>query len=125
MPDISSKNHKIINKDRDKAEKFIRNLKEGIELRPIRHWSKSSIIGIIFLSFIANFLIYLTLLMCKSSTVKNTKLLKKFLINLSFTVVYPKNQFSFSILSNVSKEILDIFGDFVWKYQDKSLHLRW
>ena len=112
-------------KDRDKAEKFIRNLKEGIELRPIRHWSKWSIIGIIFLSFITNFLIYLTLLMCKSSTVKNTKLLKKFLINLSFTIVYPENQFSFSILSNVSKEILDIFGDSVWKYQDNSLFLRW
>lgn len=27
-------------KERDKAEKFIRALKEGKELRPVRHWSK-------------------------------------------------------------------------------------
>lgn len=42
-------------KQRDKAEKFIRALKEGIELRPIRHWNKWSVIGILFISFLANF----------------------------------------------------------------------
>lgn len=112
-------------KDRDKAEKFIRNLKEGIELRPIRHWSKRSIIGMIFLCFLANFLICLTLFSRESSTQKNAKLLKKFLINLTLTVVYPKDRFSFSILSNVSTQILEIFGDFVWNYEDNSLNLRW
>jgi transposase len=44
-------------KARDKAEKFIRNLKEGIELRPIRHWNKWTIIGAVFLSFLANAII--------------------------------------------------------------------
>ena len=112
-------------KDSDKAEKFIRNLKEGIELRPLRHWSKWAIIGMIFICFLANFLISLTLFLSKSSTQKNAKLLKKFLINLTLTVVYPKDRFRFSILSNVSPQILEIFGDFVWKYQDKSLYLRW
>ncbi|MCD6171997.1 MAG: hypothetical protein J7J36_06285 [Thermoplasmata archaeon] len=29
----------------DKAEKFIRNLKEGIELHPVRHWTKYCIIA--------------------------------------------------------------------------------
>jgi len=112
-------------KKRDKAEKFIRNLKEGIEIRPLRHWSRWSIIGIFFISFLANFLINLTQLMSKASKTRNVKLLKKSLINLSLTVVYPKKGFRFHVLSNVSEEILDIFGNFVWKYEDKSLKLRW
>jgi len=115
-------------KERDKAEKFIRALKEGIELRPIRHWSKEAIIGIFFVSFLANLLINLTLFLRRkvlSGRLKNVKLLKKFLINLTVTVVYPKNRFRFKVLSNVSPQILTIFGDFVWRYRDKSLDLRW
>jgi len=42
-------------KERDKAEKFIRNLKEGIELHPVRHWNKWCIIGIFFICFLANY----------------------------------------------------------------------
>jgi transposase len=112
-------------KERDKAEKFIRALKEGMELRPIRHWNTWSVIGIFFISFLANFLINLTQLLSKISPVKNVKLLKKSLINLTLTIVYPKNGFRFRILSNVSPQILAIFGDFVWKFGDKSLSLRW
>jgi len=115
-------------KDKDKAEKFIRALKEGIELRPIRHWSKYAIIGIFFISFLTTFLINLTLLLSEKAVapiVKNVKLLKKFLINLTLTVVYPKNRFKFTVLSNVSEQVLSIFGNFVWKYKDKSLDLRW
>lgn len=115
-------------KDRDKAEKFIRALKEGIELRPIRHWSKWAVIGIFFVSFLANLLVNLTLFLKRkvlAGKLKNVKLLKKYLINLTLTVVYPKNRFKFTVLSNVSPQILTIFGDFVWKYRDKSLNLRW
>ena len=115
-------------KERDKAEKFIRALKEGIELRPVRHWNKWAIIGIFFVSFLANFLINLTHLLSKKPLpigVKNVKLLKKFLINLTLTIVYPKNGFKFTVLSNVSPQILSIFGDFVRKFEDKSLDLRW
>ena len=112
-------------KERDKAEKFFRALKEGIELRPIRHWNKWSIIGIFFVCFLTNFLINLTLFLSENTPVKNVKLLKKFLINLSLTVVYPPKGFRFHILSNVSPQILAIFGDFIWKYADKSLNLRW
>lgn len=115
-------------KKRDKAEKFIRALKEGLELRPIRHWNKWSVIGIFFICFLANFLINLTLLLRKksnTSVVKNVKLLKKSLINLTLTGVYPENGFRFFILSNVSPQILNIFGDFVRNYEDKSLNLRW
>ncbi len=115
-------------KERDKAEKFIRALKEGIELRTIRHWSKNAIIGIFFVSFLANLLINLTLYLRRkvlSGKLKNVKLLKKYLINLTVTVVYPQNRFKFSVLSNVSPQIQEIFGDFIWKYRDKSLDLRW
>ena len=112
-------------KDRDKAEKFIRALKEGLELRPVRHWNKYTVIGIFFVCFLANFLMNLTHLMSKAKILKNLKLLKKSLMNLTLTFVYPPNGFRFTILSNVSPQILDIFGDFVRKFEDKSLDLRW
>lgn len=61
----------------------------------------------------------------ESQLVTNAKLLKKFLISLTLTVVYPKNGFRFTVLSNVSGQILALLGDFVWRYEDKSLALRW
>ena len=152
---VDDESEKILKlyKERDKAEKFIRALKEGLELRPIRHWNDWSIIGIFFICFLTNFLINLTLFLNekmekenankekvphrnpekfdsiiedkKDSTVKNVKLLKKYLMNLCLTVVYPEKGFRFTILSNVSAVVLKIFGDFVWKYEDKSLDLRW
>lgn len=126
-------------KNKDKAEKFIRSLKEGLELRPIRHWSKEGIIGYVLITFLTNFLINLTLFLAKNNPLKlvntgikrtkqqirNVKLLKKFLNNLTLTVVYPKNAFRFKILSNISEEILLILGDFVRKYQDYDLKSRW
>ena len=92
-------------KQRDVAEKFIRALKEGLELRPIRHWNKHCVIGIFFISFLANMLINLTQLLRKISPRRNVKLLKKHLQNLTLTVVYPENRFKFIILSNVTPEI--------------------
>jgi len=117
-----------IYKQRDKAEKFFRNLKEGIELRPLRHWNTDAIMGIFFICFLANLVIYLTESMNEKPTpVKrsNVKCLKKSLINLSLTVAYPKSGFRFTILSNVSDRILELLGDFVWEFEDKSLNLRW
>ena len=110
-------------KDKDKAEKLIRNMKEGTELRPVRHWSKFAIIGYLLVIFLANFLINLTLLR-SSSKVINLKLLKKYLNNLTLTIVYPENRFKFQIISNISPEIQNILGDFIDKYQDKNLNLR-
>ena len=55
----------------------------------------------------------------------NTLLMYSFLINLTLTTVYPENGFSFSILSNVSPQIFTIFGEFIRKFEDKSLNLRW
>ena len=112
-------------KDKDKAEKLIRNMKEGTELRPMRHWSTNALIGYLFIVFLTNCLINLTHFLAKLPVVKNLKLLKKYLNNLTLTVVYPKNRFRFSVLSNISEEINAILGDFVYKYDDKSLDLRW
>jgi len=112
-------------KGRDNAEKFIRGLKEGLDLRPIRHWSNKAVKGYLLLTFLTNFLINLTLYKAKKPRLKNIKLLKKYLNNLTLTVVYPPNAFKFTILSNISQEITSILGKFIQKYEDKSLKLRW
>jgi len=112
-------------KNRDKAEKLIRNMKEGTELRPIRHWSDDAIRGYVVLVFLTNFLINLTLLRAKSPIIRNVKLLKKFLSNLTVAFVYPQKGFRFHIIANISDEIRSILGDYIDKYRDKSLELRW
>jgi transposase len=118
---------KILNlyKNRDKAEKLIRNMKEGTELRPIRHWSDNAVKGHLLIIFLTNCIINLTHLLNNVSVAKNLKLLKKSLNNLTLTVVYPKNSFRFTILSNISEEIRLILGDFINKYIDKTLEMRW
>ncbi len=124
---VDNNPEKILNlyKNRDKAEKLIRNMKEGTELRPIRCWSKWSVIGYLLIVFLTNCIINLTLFLSKNPVVKNVKLLKKYLNNLTLTVVYPKNRFRFTVLSNISQEIRSIFGNYIDKYIDKSLELRW
>lgn len=112
-------------KDKDKAEKLFRSIKEGTELRPMRHWSRDTIIGYILVIFLTNFLINLTLLRAPNAVVKNTKLLKKYLRKLTLVVIYPPTGFKFSFLANICPEITSIMGDFIEKYRDKSLPLRW
>jgi len=112
-------------KDKDKAEKLIRNIKEGTEVRPIRHWSDDVIIGYVLIIFLTNFLVSLTLWKAKSPDVKNTKLLKKYLTNLTLVILYPPTGFKMEVLANISEEIRSIFGDYVDKYQDKNWKNRW
>lgn len=112
-------------KDRDKAEKLIRNMKEGTELRPMRHWSKHAILGYILVVFLTNFLTNLTLFLAKNPVVKNVKLLKKYLTKLTVAVVYPPTGFKFHVLANICPQITSILGDFIERYRDKSLELRW
>ncbi len=112
-------------KDKDKAEKLFRNIKEGTELRPMRHWNKEAIIGYILVIFLTNFLVNLTLLRARNPLVKNTKLLKKYLRKLTLVIIYPPTGFKFSLLANICPEITSILGDFIEKYRDKSLPLRW
>jgi transposase len=113
-------------KDRDKAEKLIRNMKEGTELHPIRHWNDWAVIGYLLVIFLTNFLINLTLLQSKGQAlVKNVKLLKKYLMRLTVTIVYPPNGFRFHVISNISEEIRSILGNYIDKYRDNSLSNRW
>lgn len=124
---VDTEPEKILNlyKDKDKAEKLIRNMKEGTNLRPIQHWSKPAVLGYILVVFLTNCLINLTLFLAKKTLVRNARLLKKYLNNLTLTVVYHPKCFRFTILSNISKEIRSVLGDFILKYEDKSLKLRW
>ena len=112
-------------KDKDKVEKLIRNIKEGTELHPIRHWNKWMVVGYILLVFLTNFFISLSLYLAKNPLVKNVKLLKKYMMKLTVTVVYPETGFRFHVISNITDEIRSILGDYIDKYRDKSLSLRW
>lgn len=148
-------------KDRDKAEKFIRSLKEGLEIRPIRHWNGDSIKGLFLITFLTDFIINLTqffgsgdrkenpqesqeledqekdnpqendekfdisLEKKKRRGIVNVKLLRKYLISCAKTIVYPRSGFRFHIISNITPQITDLFGDFIKKYEDKTLELRW
>lgn len=97
-------------KQRDKAEKLIRDMKEGTDLRPIRHWNKQVVIGYLLIVFLTNCLVKLTHFLSGSSVVKNLKLLKKYLNNLTVTIIYRENSLKEQVLSNYSEEIRLIFG---------------
>lgn len=123
--DIEPKRALALYKDKDKAEKLFRSIKEGTELRPMRHWSKDAIIGYILVIFLTNFLINLTLLRAKDTVVKNTKLLKKYLRKLTLVIIYPPVGFKFQVLANICPEIKAILGDFIKKYREKDIPNRW
>ncbi|MBI4044739.1 MAG: hypothetical protein HY392_03450 [Candidatus Diapherotrites archaeon] len=112
-------------KEKDKAEKLIRNMKEGTELRPIRHWSKFAVTGYLFIVFLTNCITSLAQFLSANPLVKNVKLLKKYLSNLTLTVVYPKKAFQLRLLSNISPEIETILGKNLEKYGQTSIDLRW
>jgi len=110
-------------KERDRAEKLIRDLKEGTELRPIRHWSKSAVLGYLLVVFLTNCVTSLTRFLSTKPLVKNVLLLRKFLQNLTVTVVYPRNGFKIRLLSNVSPEIESVLGSFVGNFGQKTFDL--
>jgi len=103
-------------REKDVVEKFIRDLKEGAEMRPIRHWSSNAVIGYILLVFLTNALVNLTHFLAKIDVGRNLKILKKYLNNLTVTVIYPKNWFRMTVISNFSDEMRALFGDFIQKY---------
>lgn len=103
-------------KNRDKAEKLIRDLKEGAELRPFRHWTENAVKGAVLLAFLASALARLTLLFTQNSLVKNLKLLKKYLVHLTLSIVRLKNGRKMMFASNFSDEMKALFGSFLQKY---------
>ena len=110
---VDSKPEKILRlyKGRDKAEKLIRDMKEGSDLRPIRHWNKNVVIGYLLIVFLTNCLVKLTHFLSKNSVVKNLKLLKKYLNNLTLTIIYRENRLREAVLSNFSKEMRTILEE--------------
>lgn len=106
-------------KNRDYAEKLIRNMKEGTELRPINHISKEAIIGYMIVIFIANLIVQLSHYLNKDNVDKNLKLLKKTLNCLTVTYVYDKSALRFSVLSNISQEIREILGNSLKEFSEK------
>ncbi|MFH0876467.1 MAG: hypothetical protein V1859_11105 [archaeon] len=110
--------HKILclYKDKDKAEKIFRNIKEGTELRPMRHWSTNAIIGYILVIFLTNFIVNLTLLRAKNIVVKNFKVLKKYLHKLTLVIFYDKKGKKTEFIANFSPEIKPILEDFRVNY---------
>ena len=103
-------------KDKDKAEKLFRSIKEGTELRPMRHWSKNAIIGYVLIIFLTNFLVNLTLLRAKNPEVKNLKLLKKYLSKLTLAIIFDKSGQKQEFLTNICPEIRSILEEFLEKY---------
>jgi hypothetical protein len=85
-----------------------------------RHWTKYAIIGAIVIAFLAEAMINMTQLSCQNLLVKNVKLLKKFMANLTLAFIYPDGRFRFQVVSNVSEPISELFGDFWQKYQTKT-----
>ena len=118
---IDNEPYKILKlyKNKDIVEKLIRNMKEGTELRPMRHWTRAAIIGYLIIVFLTNCLISLTQILNDNTVVKNVKLLKKFLNNLTVTFIYPKNGFGYSVLSNISEEVRAILGDSIKNFREK------
>jgi transposase len=110
---INSNSKEILRlyKERDKAEKLIRDMKEGSDLRPIRHWNTKVVIGYLLIVFLTNCLVKLTAFLSKNPVVKNLKLLKKYLNNLTVTIIYPEEGFRYRVLSNYSEEIRSIFQE--------------
>lgn len=106
-------------KNKDYAEKLIRNLKEGTELKPINHISKEAIIGYMVVVFLANLIVQLSHLSSNGNVDKNLKLLKKSLNRLTLTVIYDKSVLKFSVLSNISEDIRAILGDSLRNFGEK------
>lgn len=118
---IDDESYKILRlyKNKDIVEKLIRNMKEGTELRPMRHWTREAIIGYLIIVFLTNCLIKLSQISNENTVVKNVKLLKKFLNNLTVTFIYPEKGLGYSVLSNVSDEVRAILGDSIKNFREK------
>jgi hypothetical protein len=107
------------------AEKFIRDLKEGAEMRPIRHWSKHAVIGFVLIVFLTKVLVSLTQYFCKNPVVKNLKVLKNFLTNLTLTIVIPRLVSVSGLFQTMCRNCTLFLGISSKKYGSLELPNRW
>ena len=88
-------------------------------------WSKQAVIGYLLIVFLKKVLVSLTQFFCEKPAVKNLKVLKKYLMNLTLTIVYHSFRYRIRIISNFSPELRPILGDFVRKYGNLEAPNRW
>lgn len=86
-------------------------LESSVDSRPIRHWNKNVVIGYLLIVFLTNCLVKLTHFLSKNNVVKNLKLLKKYLNNLTLTIIYREKSLREAVLSNFSKEMRAILEE--------------
>ena len=85
---------------KDSIEKIFDSLKNEIEIKPLRVWTKESIYGAIIIGFVAQLLISLIRYEFKELKHTSTKFLKKSLANLTVTVDFLKNKNKTYIYAN-------------------------
>jgi len=74
------------------------------------------VIGYVLIVFLTKVLVSLTQLFCENPVVKNLTVLKKYLTNLTLTIIYPSFGYPVKIISDFSQELHPILGDFVRRY---------
>jgi transposase len=85
---------------KDSIEKLIHSLKNEVEIKPVRVWTKRSLYGALLIGFLAQLII--SLLRYVHSELKHTctKFIKKSLMNLTVTIEKTKNQIKRMVYSN-------------------------
>jgi len=71
------------------------------------------------------FIMSLTQLFCENFAVKNLEVLKKYLTNVTRTIVYLPFGYAIRIISTFSQELHPILGDFVRRYANLEVTNLW
>jgi len=85
---------------KDSIEKLIHSLKNEIEIKPVRVWTKNSIYGALLIGFLAQLVISLLRYVHVELKHTCTKFIKKSLMNLTVTIEKTKNQVKRMVYSN-------------------------
>jgi transposase len=87
-------------RQKDSIEKLIHSLKNEIEIKPVRVWTKNGLYGALLIGFLAQLVISLLRYIHEELKHTSTKFIKKSLMNLTVTVEKVKNQVKRLIYSN-------------------------
>lgn len=94
-------------------------------MQPVRHWSKPAVIECVLTVLPTKVMVSLTQFFCVNPIVKNLKVLKTYLTNLTFTIIYHSFGYPVNIISNFSPKIHTILGDFIKKYGNLEAPNHW
>ncbi len=75
--------------------------------------------------FLTRVLVSLTQLFCNNPIVKNLKVLKSYLTNVTCTIIYPSFGYPIRIISTFSQELYPVLGDFVMRYGNLAVPNLW